>query len=35
MARMTGDTDAIRHAVSWVYFNILDSAILFISAIIF
>ncbi|MFL2104934.1 ABC transporter ATP-binding protein [Desemzia sp. FAM 23991] len=35
MARMTGDTDAIRHAVSWVYFNVLDNIVLFISAIAF
>lgn len=35
MARMTGDTDAIRHSVSWVYFNILDNVVLFISALIF
>lgn len=35
MARMTGDTDAVRHAVAWAYFNILDNAILFISALIF
>ncbi|AZP03936.1 ABC transporter ATP-binding protein [Jeotgalibaca ciconiae] len=35
MARMTGDTDAIRHAVAWTYFNILDNVILFVSALIF
>lgn len=35
MARMTGDTDAVRHAVAWAYFNILDNIILFISALIF
>ncbi|WP_373836118.1 ABC transporter ATP-binding protein [Jeotgalibaca arthritidis] len=35
MARMTGDTDAIRHAVAWAYFNILDNIVLFISALIF
>lgn len=35
MARMTGDTDAIRHSVAWVYFNILDNVVLFISALIF
>lgn len=34
MARMTGDTDAIRHAVAWTYFNALDNSILFISALI-
>lgn len=35
MARMTGDTDAVRHAVAWAYYNILDHAVLFISALIF
>lgn len=25
MARMTGDTDAIRHFVSWVSYNILEN----------
>ena len=35
MARMTGDTDAIRHSVAWVYFNVLDNIVLFISALIF
>lgn len=35
MARMTGDTDAIRHAVAWSYFNALDNLVLFISALIF
>lgn len=35
MARMTGDTDAIRHSISWVYFNVLDNIVLFISALIF
>lgn len=35
MARMTGDTDAIRHSVSWVYFNLLDNIVLFFSALIF
>lgn len=35
MARMTGDTDAIRHSVSWVYFNLLDNIVLFISALFF
>lgn len=34
MARMTGDTDAIRHGVAWVYFNVLDNIILFITALI-
>lgn len=35
MARMTGDTDAIRHSVAWAYFNILDNIVLFVSALIF
>lgn len=35
MARMTGDTDAIRHAVAWTYFNILDNVVLFVAALIF
>jgi len=35
MARMTGDTDAIRHSIAWVYFNILDNIVLFISSLIF
>ncbi|EUJ23045.1 putative ABC transporter ATP-binding protein YknU [Listeria grandensis FSL F6-0971] len=34
MARMTGDTDAIRHFVSWVVYNILENAFLFLFAII-
>lgn len=34
MARMTGDTDAIRHFVSWVVYNILENACLFLFAII-
>ena len=34
MARMTGDTDAIRHFVAWVAYNILSSGTLFIFAII-
>ncbi|EAG1701098.1 ABC transporter ATP-binding protein [Listeria monocytogenes] len=29
MARMTGDTDAIRHFVSWVSYNILENVFLF------
>ncbi len=33
MARMTGDTDAIRHFVSWVVYNILENLLLFIFAI--
>lgn len=35
MARMTGDTDSIRHSIAWVYFNLLDNIVLFISALIF
>lgn len=34
MARMTGDTDAIRHNVAWTYFNALDNIVLFVSALI-
>lgn len=34
MARMTGDTDAIRHFVSWVIYNIMECVVWFISAII-
>ena len=34
MARMTGDTDAIRHFVSWVFYNILENLLLFICAIV-
>ncbi|HDU0468547.1 TPA: ABC transporter ATP-binding protein [Listeria monocytogenes] len=34
MARMTGDTDAIRHFVSWVSYNILENVFLFSFAII-
>ncbi|SFH51040.1 ABC transporter ATP-binding protein [Pisciglobus halotolerans] len=34
MARMTGDTDAIRHAIAWLYFNVLDNIVLFVSALI-
>lgn len=35
MARMTGDTDAIRHSLAWVYLNLLDNIVLFIAALIF
>ena len=35
MARMTGDTDSIRHSVAWVYFNLLDNIVLFVSALLF
>ena len=34
MARMTGDTDAIRHFVAWVVYNILSSVTTFVFAII-
>ncbi|SEK96515.1 ATP-binding cassette, subfamily B [Carnobacterium iners] len=34
MARMTGDTDAIRHAVSWLFYNVLDNFLLLVSAIV-
>lgn len=34
MARMTGDTDAIRHFVSWVSYNAIESILWFITAII-
>lgn len=34
MARMTGDTDAIRHAISWLSYNVLDNFLLLVSAIV-
>ena len=34
MARMTGDTDAIRHFVSWVSYNSIESILWFVAAII-
>lgn len=34
MARMTGDTDAIRHFVSWVTYNLLECILWFIAAVI-
>lgn len=34
MARMTGDTDAIRHFVSWVTYNIIECVLWFFSAIV-
>ncbi|GGI66245.1 ABC transporter ATP-binding protein [Enterococcus alcedinis] len=34
MARMTGDTDAIRHFVSWVSYNGIESMLWFITAIV-
>lgn len=33
MARMTGDTNAIRHGIAWTYYAILDNIILFIAAL--
>jgi ATP-binding cassette subfamily B protein len=35
MARMTVDTDSIRHSIAWVYLNLLDNIVLFIAALIF
>lgn len=34
MARMTGDTDAIRHFVSWVVYNMVECVVWFLSAIL-
>ncbi|EOL48836.1 ABC transporter ATP-binding/permease [Enterococcus phoeniculicola] len=34
MARMTGDTDAIRHFVSWVVYNILECVLWFVTAVV-
>lgn len=34
MARMTGDTDAIRHFVSWVSYNSIESVLWFVAAIV-
>lgn len=34
MARMTGDTDAIRHFVSWVSYNSIESILWFVAAIV-
>jgi len=34
MSRMTSDTDAIRHALSWVSYQVLDCAVMFIGALI-
>lgn len=34
MARMTGDTDAIRHFVSWVTYNIAECFLWFFSAVV-
>ncbi len=34
MARMTGDTDAIRHFVSWVTYNIAECILWFFSAVV-
>lgn len=34
MARMTGDTDAIRHFISWVIYNVAECFLWFVSAVI-
>ena len=34
MSRLTSDTDAIRHAISWVSYNVLDCVVMFLGAII-
>ena len=34
MARMTGDTDAIRHFVSWVTYNVIECVLWFLAAVI-
>lgn len=34
MARMTGDTDALRHFIAWVIYNILSNGAIFIFAIV-
>ncbi|WP_298048523.1 ABC transporter ATP-binding protein, partial [uncultured Bifidobacterium sp.] len=34
MSRMTSDTDAIRHALSWVSYQVIDCAVMFIGALI-
>ena len=33
MSRMTSDTDAIRHALSWVSYQVLDCVVMFIGAL--
>ncbi|KAB8291904.1 ABC transporter ATP-binding protein [Bifidobacterium avesanii] len=33
MSRMTSDTDAIRHALSWVSYNVLDCVVMFVGAL--
>lgn len=33
MSRMTSDTDAIRHALSWVSYNALDCVVMFVGAL--
>ena len=33
MSRMTSDTDAIRHALSWVSYQALDCVVMFIGAL--
>ena len=34
MSRMTSDTDAIRHALSWVSYQVMDCVVMFIGALI-
>lgn len=33
MSRMTSDTDAIRHALSWVSYQALDCVVMFVGAL--
>ena len=33
MSRLTSDTDAIRHCVSWVSYNVLDCVVMFVGAL--
>lgn len=33
MSRMTSDTDAIRHAIGWVSYNVLDCVVMFVGAL--
>lgn len=32
MSRMTSDTDAIRHVLSWVSYQVLDGVVMFVGA---
>ena len=34
MSRMTSDTDAIRHALSWVSYQVLDCVVMFVGALV-